>query len=418
MVASYVHTLRLFNRNVRLYLITAFLLGFTVFGGIVPILSNLFVLRLGYGPEFIGLLSAAGGLSMALFCIPAGMLGTRYGSRQLMIAGLTSLFVGNGLFALVEFVPVDLRSAWMVTMAVVTNIGMACYFVNANPFLMASTNEAERSHAFSVQAAAGPLAAFAGSLVGGLLPGLFAAAFNMTLTQPAPFRYPLLLAALVLIVAILAMMATEDLRDAPVAGRLVGGSGSTVARAPYLLIAFLAFFIALQVTGEAMARTFFNVYLDAGLGVPTAQIGLIAALGQLVAVPAALLTPLSIERWGYRATYVGSTLLLAGSLLPLALVPTPAMAGLGFMGVMMLASVARPAISVFGMLLVAPAWRNLASGTTTMAVALSFACMGLLGGYLIVTLGYPALFLAGALFSALGGVLFWLYFRRLGGGLG
>ena len=49
MFADYVRALRGFNRNVRLYLFTTALLGFTIFGGIYPVLFNLYLLRLGHG---------------------------------------------------------------------------------------------------------------------------------------------------------------------------------------------------------------------------------------------------------------------------------------------------------------------------------------------------------------------------------
>ena len=46
MTSGYLDKLRMFNRDVRLYLITAALLGFTVFGGIYPVLLNLYIKQL------------------------------------------------------------------------------------------------------------------------------------------------------------------------------------------------------------------------------------------------------------------------------------------------------------------------------------------------------------------------------------
>ena len=89
MITDYLRTLRLFNRNVRLYLIVSFVLGLTVWGGIYSVLLNLYLLRLGYDPEFVGLISASGYLGFAVFCLPAGALGGRWGNRRTMIAGLS-----------------------------------------------------------------------------------------------------------------------------------------------------------------------------------------------------------------------------------------------------------------------------------------------------------------------------------------
>ena len=285
-------------------------------------------------------------------------------------------------------------------------LGLALYIVNGGPYLMAVTGDTERNYAFSAQAALGPLAAFAGSLAGGLLPGLIARTLHVSLDQPAPYAYPLIFAAILLLPAGAALLAMRDVRVDH------GAPGSAPAGpAPYGLIGLLALVLMLQVAGEGVARTFFNVYMDAGLHVSTAQIGLVAALGQLLAAPAALMAPLLVVRWGSVRTYTGAALGMACSLLPLAFIPGWGAAGFGFMGVMMLAAISRPVISVFNMAIVAPAWWNLMAGATTMAVGLSWAIMGIAGGYIIATRGYPSLFVTGALVTAAGAVLFWSYFR-------
>jgi MFS family permease len=414
MVEEYVRAVRSFSRDARLLLATAALFDFTVFGGITPTLLNLYLLRLGYGTEFIGLLNATGALSVAAFCLPAGALGARWGPRRVIIAGSILLALGNGLLPLVNLVPGDWRSAWLLSMNAVGALGLALYVTNTSPFLMAAAGSLERDHLFSVQSAAGPLAAFAGSLIGGFLPGLFAALTGASLDQPEPFRYPLMIAAAMMIPSVFIMLSTTRPRDgrSGAAGLAAAESASApAAAAPFRLIALLTLVIALQVAGEGIARTFFNVYLDAGLGVPAAQIGLLAGLGQLLSVPAALLTPVLMARLGYARAYLVSALGLAACLLPLALLPHWGAAGLGFMGVMMLAAIARTVITLFGMQLVAPAWRALVAGAMSMAVGLSWSIMSLGGGYVIGALGYASLFAGGALLSAAGAALFWVCFR-------
>jgi len=78
MTANYLKALRLFSRNVRLYLITTVLVGFCYYG-IYAVLFNLYLLRLGYGPGFIGLVNAAGWSPVVVFALPAGALGSRWG---------------------------------------------------------------------------------------------------------------------------------------------------------------------------------------------------------------------------------------------------------------------------------------------------------------------------------------------------
>ena len=406
MFAEYLRMLRLFNRDTRLYLITAALFGLTVFGGITPVLLNLYLLRLGYGPEFIGLLNATGGLAAAVFCLPAGALGTRWGSRRVMIVGSAFLALGNGLLPLAEFAPAGWQSGWLLAMNMVAAFGLALYATSSGPYVMGAAGETERNHVFSVQFALGPLAAFAGSLAGGFLPGLFSILLHTSLESPAPYRYPLMIGALMLAPSAFLMWATHEVKTAaPV--RSTAHSG----RAPYALVAVLTLIILLQVSGEGVARTFFNVYLDAGLGVPTSWIGMLSAFGQLLAVPAALLTPALLNRWGNNRVFIASALGITASLLPMALLSHWGAAGAGFMGVMMTAATARTVANVLGMLIVKPEWRSMTAGATSMAVGLSWATMSLGGGYLIAVLGYPSVFAGGALLTFAGALLFWAYFR-------
>jgi hypothetical protein len=74
-VSAYLRMLRLFSRDMRLFLAAEVLLGFT-WNGVRVVLLNLYVLRLGYGPEFVGLLSAMSSMAFALSCPPAGTMGT------------------------------------------------------------------------------------------------------------------------------------------------------------------------------------------------------------------------------------------------------------------------------------------------------------------------------------------------------
>ena len=207
---TYLHVLRDFNRDVRLYLITTMLIGLTVDGGVYTVLFNLYLLRLGYGPEFVGLVNGAGMLVFALICLPAGTLGGRWGNRRMMIVGLSLLVIGCGLLPFAELRTGNWRAGWLFITWCFAFIGFAMYFVNTAPFAMKVTHQSERNHVFSVQAALWSLAGFAGSLVGGFLPSIFAIYLGVSLDQAAPYRYSLLAASLLLIPSVIAIVATRE----------------------------------------------------------------------------------------------------------------------------------------------------------------------------------------------------------------
>jgi MFS family permease len=182
-------------------------------------------------------------------------------------------------------------------------------------------------------------------------------------------------------------------------------------RPPYGLLALLAVYNFLSVVGEYGARTFFNVYLDAELGVPTAQIGVLLGIGHLVSVLCALAAPIVMARWGRYRTLLWGTLAVAVALLPLALIPHVGGAALGYSAVVGVAAVTRAANSIFMMAVIAHRWRPTMTAWLTMGSGSSGAAVGLAGGFAIGALGYASFFLTGAGLTALGALLLWAVFR-------
>lgn len=417
MFANYLHTLRMFNRNVRLYLFATSLLGFAIDGGVYSVIFNLYLLRLGFGPEFIGQVNSAGLLVFALSSLPAGAVGAWFGNRRMMVVGLFCMILGGFGAPLAELAPSGWVGGAILGSYMVFYLGLALYFVNSVPFVMDITSVEERNYAFSMQTALLALAAFSGALVGGFLPTLFASVMEMSLQQPAPYRLPLAFAALLMIPAVWAILRTRldpalagDSTPVP-ASQSVGGSMKRgVESGVILTLVLLSVVRFFQVGGIGSAATFFNVYMDTELNVATGQIGVLAAVARLMAVPAALITPALVTRWGAPRTVVGACSLTVISILPLALVSHWGAAGLGYVGVTALSSVRYPAYLVYSMELVPAQWRGTLAGAGEMAGGLSFALIAFVGGYMIEAQGFTALFLTGATLTAVGTLLFYLWF--------
>jgi MFS family permease len=409
-LTAYLQVLRLFSRDVRLFLVSAALVGLA-WDGIRAVLFNLYLLRLDYGPELVGVINSVGALSFALFCPPSGLIGTRWGSRNALLAGMGLIAAGFGLLPLAEFWMGAWRTGWLLLSTMVAYLGLALYLVNGLPFMMGATGPEERYHVFSVHIALIPLAAFAGSLLAGALPGLFASLFGFSLEGAAAYRFPLWLATLLLLpglVVLLSVGTVED-RRAPLAP--LAAPAPTVQSAPYGLFLAIALLMALRFGGRGAMMTFFNVYLDEGLGAPTALIGALAAAGQLLSVPTALITPLLVARWGNPRTIFWGTIGVALCALPLALVPHWAAAGFGFVSSGALFAVTTGPFRVFSQELVTPNWRATMASAFMMGAGLAFSGTSLAGGYLIATLGYGALFLTTIGLLVAGALAFWLFFR-------
>ena len=403
----YLRTLRAFSHDVRMYLVTSALIGVSFFG-IVAVLFNLYLLRLGYGPEFVGLVQGSAAFAFAAASVPAGAMGTRWGSRRMVITGVTVLTVGIALFPLTELMPPSLRSAWVIGSRLLVGMGFALYMVNAYPFLIAATRPAERDHVFSLQVAISPLAGFVGSLVGGMLPAYLASVLHASVNSPAPYRYSLFIAAVVMIPAVVAVLKTQAYEEE------IQGSEQvpTDERPPLRLILIMGLVMILRNGGEGVARSFFNVYLDAGLGVSTARIGLLTALSQVLAGPVVMVAPAIVAQRGRVTTIVAGSLGSAAGLLILALLPFWYAAGVGFMLTVAMMSFTRGITTVYQMEVVPPAWRSRMAGITSMAMGTGFFSMAIGGGYLIAAVGYRGLFLTGAVLTVVSALIFWVYFRK------
>ncbi len=362
-MTAYMQLVRGLNRDVRLLLISSALIGFSTFGGITSVLGNLYLLRLGFPVEFIGLYIASGLIAFGALCLPAGAFSARWGDRRVTAGGLTGLTLGTLMMPLVEIMPEAVRGGWLLLANVIGSGGIAVYFVSSNLYLTAVTTPAVRGHAFSIQGGIWPLAGFGGSLVGGALPGFLAFVLGVDLADPAPYRYALLLAPLLLLPGILAILRTGEITRP----RAITGGGSGASNRPLHIIMLLGMVGLLQMAGEGVARNFMNIYLDQGLGMAPAQIGLLLAIAQLLATPAALATPLLMARFGRKTTFIIASGGIGISLLPIGLFGHWAAAGLGYLGVMVTGSVRRPANIVMQMESVAPAWRPTMSAVNTMA---------------------------------------------------
>lgn len=394
----------IFERDVRLFLIAWALAAFGYFG-VQGVLLNLYLLRLGFDTQFIGSLIASGQLVWALAALPAGFIGRRFALRAALIAGSAMAALGTGLLLIVQALPKNEWAAWLYFAWILSWVGAALLTVNSIPYLLHVSTPATRNHAFAAQGAVIALMGFVGSLVAGFLPGLFAAWLGRSLDQPAPYWYPLWLVPLAHLLCVAAWAMVRPVKIAPSSGTVES------APMPLGLFVFLGLVIFLLTAGEGSVRAFFNVYLDKGLQLPTAPIGVIFGISQLLPVFMALAAPQLLGRWGSPAV-VALTGAGAGlACLPLALFAHWVPASLGFVGLLGMLAINGPSRSIFSQEVVTPRWRATTSAIATIGQGLGWASTAVAGGYLIPHIGFSGLFWISALLSSLAAILMWGHIR-------
>jgi MFS family permease len=396
--------LHTFNRGTAIFLLVCALDAFGYFG-IQGVLFNLYLLRLGFGSEFIGLLIASGQVVWAVAALPAGIIGRRFGLRTTLIVAFVLAALGMGLLLLVEVLPKPLWSLWLFGCWIVLWIGSALYSVNSPPYLMHVTSAETRHRAFAAQGIVLALMGFVGSLVAGWLPGLFVLWTGGLLDQLSSYRYALWAAPVSYLLCALLWIGAR-----PVHVQKTTEVVPTMSK-PFGLFAFLVLIVFLQTASEGALLSFFNVYLDTQLGVPTAQIGTIVGSGQLLSIVGVLAVPYLLSRWGAPITLRWTTLGLGAAMLPLALLPHWLPAAIGFVSAISMSAINGPVRNVLSQEMVLPKWRTTTSALLTIGLALGWASAAALGGYLIAHAGFNVLFLISGVLALVALVLLWRYRR-------
>ena len=406
---SYWHALKRLNRDVRLYLLTAMLAGF-VSSGVFAVLLNLYLTRLGYDPTFIGLVNAARQAAFIVMSVPAGLMGRRWGTRRMILAGILCYLIGHLLIPLAEFAPTNWQKTWFIGASLFSSFGGPFYWVNGNLFMMDKSSEVERNHAFSLRTAFFPMAGFVGSLVGGVLPGKLAGILQSSIDHPAPYRYTLLSAAFLFVPAFLLMLRAGDTEHIPKQSPQQKSNNSPL---PYALFIPMILVIILRTVGETSATAFYNIYFDSALGIPPDKIGFIAAIALFVSVPSALITPTFSTRWGNdRVLFVGMIGMVI-CMLPFALIPHPVVAAISYISFVLFTSATKPTLYVYRLEIVSAVWWATMSGVggTAHGIGQFVASGG--GGYLITEFGYRPFFLLSAFLTSIGAGYFWLFSKGI-----
>ena len=395
-----------FSRDVQILMVVSGLFSIS-FMGIQNLIKVLYLLRLGYGLEYVGLFSATGALAYMAMSLPSGALGGRFGARNVMLTGGVITVFGMAILPMMESVPAWLTDAWPIATQVILSVGWSMYNVNLVPALMAMTTARNRNDAYAMNSVYRGLGTFIGTITGGLLPGLFAFTLGQTIDSPDPYRMALWVAAVLGVVAVvpLAMIG-------PIERVVVSDQGQRADAFPTWSVALIVLHVYLSMGAWATCQTFCNAYMDTDLHLSAASIGAITGVGQFIAVLAPLLTPGLARRYSNGWTLMVTTLGIGISLLPLVLAPHWLAVGIGLLGMQTLSAIWMPALQVFQMELVPSHWRSLAYGILSMAMGFTFASVSFGGGYMAAAWGYRSLFLLGAGAGVIGAALMWKMAKR------
>jgi MFS family permease len=377
------------------------------FMGIQMLLKVLYMLRLDFGPEYIGWFLASSALAYMSMGLPSGALGARFGQRRIMIVGGLVSTVGMAILPLTEFVPSFLRNLWPFLSQVSVTAGWSMFSVNMVPTLTAMTSDQDRTSTLSLNAVLQGAGNFAGTFVGGLLPGMFANLLNQSQDAPAPYRYALWVGAAISGLAILPLAFSGPIGTVATAARQERRSPF-----PFWPIATMFAYVYVRHAGWATGRAYWNAYADTDLGLSAAWIGGITSVGQALAILAPLLNPRLAARRSNGWIAMMASLGVAASLVPLALIPHWTAAAVSRLIFVIVSAVWLPAVQAFQMERIDPEWRSIGYGALAMAMGSGFGSMSIAGGYIVAAAGYRTLFAAGIAISLVAAGIMWGILRH------
>ncbi len=380
-IAAYRDRVQQFTPNARWIIISRAIqrVGF----GVRQAIFNLYLLSLGYSKTFLGGFLALGLFMTAIGALIAGPYTQRIGERNALI--LAHLITFMSAFAQVIFPTPEV----LLMMTVVFNLGNGLSTTSYSPLITKSSSYYERTHLFGSSQGLGIGTSFAGSILGGYLPGLFAISFMLPIDSAPTFQLALIAWFLPLLIGALPLLfvkteitslgenfensedpsALDENREPEPKGR----------RIVFFKFALTGGLIGL---GAGFIVPFMNVWFWDFYDLPTHIVGIITGLGQGTMAAGVLLSPILSIRIGKVKTTVVTQGLSLPFLIIMATIVNPYIAIASYLLRNVLMNASNPVNASLRMELVPSRWRPLMSSVHMAAMGFSRATSVQIAGQL------------------------------------
>jgi len=408
LLIEYLRQFNRFQRNARLYLVSNALSG--VSAGILLVLYNLYLVSLGYGADFIGVILLVGTLGAGLAIFPAGWCVDSFGGKAILI--WSSLLIGVAGTGLILF----RQPAPLLVSSFVAGVGAAFILVVNAPFLTANSTPAERAHLFSLNIVLTLVTTVLGKVVGGVLPVWFRAISWLMAPLPSwsarllinqsdarSYQLALLFAGIIAGPGLIPLFLLSNDRPSSASRHaeephvqnvlfsLKHIQMETMLRSPIFLLSLTQVLIGL---GAGLIIPYFNIYFVQHLRASSALFGLIDGGATAITALLTLVAPLLALRLGKVNTIVLTQLASIPLLFTIGLTGTLPLVALLYLFRQGLMDMSTGIFQVFSMEAVSKPHRGLANSSYQASFQVAWALAAPLGGLVIVHLGYPPVFVA------------------------
>jgi MFS family permease len=359
--------------------------GFFDFGMFVFVfLYNLYLLKLGFREDFLGLMSGVniaaniGGSILSVFAIQ------RFGMRRTLMASFALVAGISALRATVTSGPA------LLVLAALGGLAFAVWPVMLAPVVASVTTERSRARGFSLVCSAGIAIGIFGSMAAARMPG-WLVRLQLVSSTIASYRIALLIGCGIVLLSLWPLARVQMSPAPPPSRRKLHRPSPIVLR---FLLAMLVWNL-----GTGVFNPFTSVFF-ARLRMPVERIGLVFSASQLAQVVAILFAPFVFRKFGTIRGICGMELATAFGLLALATAAGPLWAAAAYTGYMSFQYMSEP--GMFTLLM-----DSVSAGERTSASALNFlisfggqAVAASSAGWMLARFGYPPVLVAGAVICA------------------
>ncbi len=257
---DYRRELKLFSRNVRLYLIGLFMIwvNFQIF----QLLFNLYLKELGYAAGAIGWVNSSRAIGMSLMAIPAAIIINRIRLKPVLMMGCALLAVFSFFMATVSTLFL------IISFSIFSGMSLAVFRVAAGPFFMRNSTPVERTLLFSTSFAVNVLAGMAASAGSGEMVTIIGGAVGDIIHG---YRYTLYIGIVLSSLAFIPLAMIKSSKPSREENRLTLSREQLRRRGGfYFRIAIVNFIVG---TGAGLIIPFLNLYFRDRFDLPPDTIG-------------------------------------------------------------------------------------------------------------------------------------------------